>query len=898
MNDSSPAQSGTIDGTFGDGTSGNYDHSGAALVRIGREIETMLAQSAQLTHEVLQDKYLLEGETKAEDMFARVVTALYPKPEESGDRQLALDCLSRRDFVPAGRIMAGAGAGRKVTLINCFVGGRIRDSLRGIMTSIGHAAMTLQSGGGHGSDFSPIRPAGAYVGRTGSIASGVLPFADTQDATCGTIMSAGSRRGAMMMTLQDDHPDLWNDEQFERWTAEEAQANFVRAGALKRPSFISAKQEAGRLTNFNISVLISDAFMEAVENDHDWEFGHWVKPAGFEPLAVRERIVPYDLLMDDEDDDTLGRTLPEPLYKAGERRPWYVYRRARARQVWNDILKSTYDYAEPGVIFIDTVNKQNNLAYCEYITASNPCGEQMLPPHGACDLGAVNLANMVYEEKWFPRWPEASTPERRVEAAFVAIDWRRLRTSVRIGMRLLDNVLDTTLWPLKAQEEEGLHKRRTGLGVMGLGDFLAFLGLRYGSPESVEIVEKVMQFIAVEAYRVSCELARERGAFPAFDCEEYLKRPFVQKIIAVAPEVGEAIRTDGIRNGLLLTCAPTGTSAIVTWNVSSGLEPIFALEMRRKVLQPDGTKKLYTGLDYAWSCYIARHGRPEPDASGNFIGLPDYFATALTLSVADHLAIPVAAQKWIDASISKTVNCPADMSFDEFAAVYTQAYRGGLKGCTTYRPSLTRGSVLEVARSKEAGGKEAEGKAELKTAAQVVPVRRPQTLTGETIAFQWTSGSKIYLTINRLLGRPFEIFHKSKDLTHAAYMSAITLLLTQLLKLGIPLEKILLDLEEIKDEHGGWVPDPDHRLGSDPGRVSVYVPSEPALLAKALRHQFVIAGSLPDHRLEELAGEAHLGGQPPGGQPFGKTCPKCKAPALHGQEGCEQCTECSYSKCG
>lgn len=499
-------------------------------------------------------------------------------------------------FIPAGRINAGAGTDRNVTLFNCFVMGTIPDSLSGIMDALKEAAMTMQAGGGIGYDFSTIRPEGAPVKGVAADASGPLTFMDVWDAMCKTIMSAGIRRGAMMATMRCDHPDI--------------------------EKFIEAKRDPNRLRMFNVSVLVTDEFMEAVDKGEQF-----------------------------------------PLRFNGK-----VYKNVSARSLWDKITLATYHYAEPGVIFIDRINQDNNLSYCEKIAATNPCGEQPLPPYGACLLGSINLAAMLDDD--------------------FRINREKLRETIRIAVRMMDNVVDASRFPLEAQRKEAEAKRRIGLGVTGLADALALGGIKYGSDEAVKWTDEIMQLVAVEAYQASIDLAKEKGSFPLLDVEAFLESGNMRKM----PEnIREQVREHGIRNALLTSIAPTGTISLYAGNVSSGIEPIFALEYDRKVLQKDGSKVTETIRDYAvekW--YREFHGEP----------LPDSFVTAQTLKPIEHVRMQAAAQKWVDSSISKTINCPEDISFDDFKDVYTAAWEMGCKGCTTYRPNDVTGSVLEVKPDK------------------------------------------------------------------------------------------------------------------------------------------------------------------------------------------------------
>ncbi|WP_370275250.1 adenosylcobalamin-dependent ribonucleoside-diphosphate reductase, partial [Salipiger bermudensis] len=538
-----------------------------------------------------------------EDSWRRIARSLASVEKDAGRwEETFFEALEDFKYLPAGRITAGAGTARSVTLFNCFVMGTVPDSMSGIFDMLKEAALTMQQGGGIGYDFSTIRPKGAIVHGVAADASGPLSFMDVWDAMCRTIMSAGSRRGAMMATMRCDHPDV--------------------------EQFIAAKSDSARLRMFNLSVLVTDPFMEAVKADGSW-----------------------DLKFDGK-----------------------VYHTVKARDLWNKIMKATYDYAEPGVIFIDRINEANNLNYVEQIAATNPCGEQPLPPYGACLLGSINLARLVTD-------PFTDAAE---------IDDAALETLVATAVRMMDNVVDASRFPLDAQAQEAQAKRRIGLGVTGLADALLMMGLKYGSEDAAAQTEAWMKAIARASYLASVELAKEKGAFPLFDKDKYVNGGLVADM---DEDVKAAIAEHGIRNALLTSIAPTGTISLYAGNVSSGIEPVFAYAYTRKVLQKDGSRTEEEVVDYAVQMWRDKFGDKE---------LPDYFVNAQTLAPAEHVKMQAAAQKWIDSSISKTINCPEDISFDEFKDVYMQAWDQGCKGCTTYRPNDVTGSVLTVSESSEA----------------------------------------------------------------------------------------------------------------------------------------------------------------------------------------------------
>ena len=557
------------------------------------------------------------------DTWRRVAHALAgvePRDQAAWEQRF-FETLENFRFLPGGRILAGAGTQQRVTLFNCFVMGRIEDSMDGIFDALKEGALTLQQGGGVGYDFSTLRPAGTRARAVGTVASGPVSFMRIWDAMCATLLSTGARRGAMMATLRCDHPDI--------------------------ETFITTKATAGELRHFNLSVLVSDAFMRAVQEDREW------------PL-----VFPRDGL-EPSGGDTLRCAWPgcaEPV-------TCQVVRRVRARQLWDRIMHATYDYAEPGVLFIDRINHWNNLGYRERISATNPCGEIPLPPYGACDLGSINLTRLV-------RHPFSAAAE---------LDWQALRDTARTATRMLDDVIDLSRYPLEAQAEQARGSRRIGLGLTGLGDSLIMLGLHYGSAAARSLAGEVMAEICHSAYRSSVELARDKGPFPFLVTDRHLERPFIQ---ALPEDICEGIHRHGIRNSHCTAIAPTGTISLLANNVSSGLEPVFAFRHTRQVLSADGSHHRYTVVDQARHLWERRHGPAEP--------LPEAFVEARELAPEQHLAMQAAVQPNVDNAISKTVNVPADYPFEAFRALYQRAYELGLKGCTTFRPNPVTGAVLET----------------------------------------------------------------------------------------------------------------------------------------------------------------------------------------------------------
>ena len=771
---------------------------------------------SDVSHQIWDMKYRLKApdgtpiDHDVADSWSRVALALAEAEAPGHWVGHALDfahALAGHKFLPAGRILAGAGTGRNVTLFNCFVMGTIEDSMDGIFRALREAALTLQQGGGIGYDFSTLRPKGAAVAGVGADASGPVSFMDVWDAMCRTIMSAGSRRGAMMATLRVDHPDI--------------------------EDFITAKRTPGRLSNFNLSVLVSDAFMHAVQTDADW-----------------------------------------PLTFGGK-----TYRTLKAKALWDTIMRSTYDYAEPGVIFIDRINQENNLGYCETISATNPCGEQPLPPYGACLLGSINLARLV----------------RRPFEQDADLDLEELARLVATAVRMMDNAIDVSRFPLEAQAQEARAKRRIGLGVTGLADALIFCRVRYGSPESLELIKMWLAAISHAAYRASVELAKEKGPFPLYDMNPYLSRPHIQ---ALPPDIYNAIAQYGIRNSLLTSIAPTGTISLFAGNVSSGIEPVFAFGYKRKILQPDGSRREEMVEDYAVRAFRAKFGA---DAA-----LPDYFVNAQTIAPSDHLAVQAVAQPFIDSAISKTINVPASISFEDFSHVYREAYELGCKGCTTYRPNDVTGSVLSVEepaipaeRFIAVDPKEPElplppptprhSSPRMEKGGVVYmtrPLDRPEDLAGRTYKIKWLdSDHAFYITINDIekdgRRRPFEIFINSKNMEAYAWALALTRMISAVFRRGGDVSFVVDELKAIFDPRGGqWMS----------GR---YVPSLLAAIGEVIERHMIDIGFLGSRR-PSIPPDTKI----PAEGVRARFCPRCGDASFVKLEGCDTCLSCGYSKCG
>lgn len=585
----------------------------------------------EVSRVVWKSKYLYtDGDTAdatIRDTWSRVARAIAraERMNQHGWRNVFFSLLDDFRFLPGGRILAGAGTGRKVTLLNCFVMGEIEDSIGGIFLSLREGALTLQQGGGVGYDFSSLRPRGSPARRVGAVASGPISFMALWDAMCATLLSTSSRRGAMMATLRCDHPDI--------------------------ESFVAAKQSPGVLRNFNLSVQVSDAFMEAVRADEDWAL---VFPA--------------------DDSETTGDDVVfrEWVGRDGSVR-CRVHRHLKARALWDRILRAAYDYSEPGVLFIDRINRLNNLHYCERITATNPCGEIPLPAYGACDLGSINLTRFV-------RNPFGSN---------ACLDEAALAECAKLATRFLDDVIGVSHFPLRRQAEAVRRTRRIGLGITGLADTLVMLGLDYGSEQARTVAAKIMETVCFAAYRASTELAAEKGAFPAFVRDDYLSGQFTATLPA---DIRDAIATNGIRNSHLTAIAPTGSISLLANNISSGIEPVFAPSFSRSVVDASGEIQIFELVDYAISIWQKMRTLSQSC-------LPPAFRSATDLSPREHLLMQAALQPFVDNAISKTVNVAEAISFEDFRNIYDLAYDMGLKGCTAFRPSSARAAILRASNN-------------------------------------------------------------------------------------------------------------------------------------------------------------------------------------------------------
>ncbi len=816
-----------------------------------------------ISTEVLLEKYAKGAEATAADVRLRVARALAEAEPESQREHWAERFLwaQEQGFVPAGRINSAAGTRIEATLINCFVqpvGDSVSEPGGGkpsIYTAVAQAAETMRRGGGVGYDFSAIRPAGALVRGTHSRASGPVSFMKVFDASCATVESAGSRRGAQMGVLRCDHPDI--------------------------EAFIHAK-DRGDLTNFNISIGVSDEFMRAVEAGGEVELVHEAEPA--------------------------AQAIAGGAYRRDDGQ--WVYRRVPARQLWDQVMQATYDHAEPGILFLSHINDDNNLYYCERIEATNPCAEQPLPSYGCCDLGSIDLTRFV----------------RQPFGADSRFDFEGFAEVVRLAVRMLDNVLDVTYWPLPEQQAEAHAKRRIGLGFLGLGSALVMLGIRYDSEPGRELAAHIAQAMRDTAYLASAGLAREKGAFPLFKAKEYLASGFAQRL---PQAVRKAIGRDGIRNSHLLSIAPTGTITLAfADNASNGIEPAFSWTYNRKKRMADDSYKVVEVADHAWRLY--RH------LGGDMAQLPDSFVTALQMSALDHMKMLEAVQPFIDTSISKTVNVPEDYPYEAFRNLYLEAWRAGLKGLATYRPNSVLGAVLSVTPPPAVPAAVATTDDPLRRPFESRPVGDLEGVTSKVEYMTYEGHKTVYLTVNfmRVAGlldgkpvaveRPVEFFMPAGQRNDGQQWITSTMrLLSMVARSGGSIAKALADMRNVVWDKGTV------RYGvlnrQDGTEVPRFHDSEVAAIGYALQRILIKRGFLDADgaqvpvaalaaRLAGMEGpdSGSAGGRVPagavsaGGAPAtglglgsGKPCPECGAHALHKVDGCAKCANCGYvGECG
>ena len=813
---------------------------------LGRAHDVTATQPISL--DVLKEKYLKPGETSAEDLFRRVARALASVEAEcERDKYQALFLANlHAGAIGAGRIMSAAGTDIQATLINCFVQpvgdciqGMDEGGYPGIYEALREAAETMRRGGGVGYDFSRIRPRGAEVKGTHSMASGPCSYINVFDQSCSTVESAGARRGAQMGVLRIDHPDVMD--------------------------FITAKRTPGRWNNFNVSVGVSDAFVQAVQDDQPWDLVHKSRP---------------------------GATL---LAEGAHQRAdgLWVYETLQAQELWDTIMQSAYDFAEPGILFLDHINTDNNLHYCEKIEATNPCGEQPLPSYGCCDLGPIILTRFVRHPFGF-----AGTP---------AFDFEAFEKSVALQVRALDNVLDVTFWPLPQQRDEAHAKRRIGVGFTGMGNTLAMLRLRYDTPDGRAMAARIAERMRDAAYTASVALAREKGAFPRFDADGYLaKGTFASRLPAA---LQKDIRQHGIRNSHLLSIAPTGTVSLAfADNASNGIEPAFSWMYKRKKREADGSTSEYAVEDHAWRLFR--------ELGGDVDQLPDYFVSALEMDADGHIAMMQAVQPFVDTAISKTVNIPADYPYDDFKSLYLLAWRARLKGLATYRPNSILGSVLEVHAAPVAGAA-----ASQEAAAQPIdPMRtviesRPKgslSAVAEKVEYWTQEGKKrLYLVVSFLpvanaegtgmVDRAIEFFMPVGQSGESQQWITSSMRLLSLAARGGFLARALSDMRKVAWDRGPV------RLGThlkaDGTQVPLWHDSEVAAVAYAIQH--ILERRTRLQQQGPSPSEALAVASPPGVAPTappvmaGKKCSECGAHAVIRKDGCDYCTQCGHlGTCG
>ena len=792
--------------------------------------------------DVLQEKYLKHGETGLEELYSRVARALAsveaPELREKFEREFLGNL--HAGAIGAGRIMSAAGTDIQATLINCFVqpvGDCIQgvddEGYPGIYEALREAAETMRRGGGVGYDFSRIRPRGAEVKGTASMASGPCSYINVFDQSCSTVESAGARRGAQMGVLRIDHPDVLD--------------------------FITAKRTPGRWNNFNVSVGVADGFLRAVEADSGWDLVHKAKPgAALLAQGARQR------------EDGL-----------------WVYQTVRARDLWDTIMRSAYDFAEPGILFLDHINQDNNLNYCESIQATNPCGEQPLPPYGCCDLGPIILTRFVRNA--FDH------------GGLAAFDFESFERSVALQVRALDNVLDLTWWPLPQQKDEAMAKRRIGVGFTGMGNTLAMLGLRYDAAEGRDMAARIAKSMRDTAYAASVDLAKEKGAFPKFEANGYLaKGTFASRLPA---ELQQRIRKHGIRNSHLLSIAPTGTVSLAfADNASNGIEPPFSWMYKRRKRESDGSTSEYAVEDHAWRLYR--------DLGGDVQNLPPYFISALEMSAADHIAMMESVQPFVDTAISKTVNVPADYPYDDFKDLYLKAWRARLKGLATYRPNSILGAVLET--HTPAPEAKAEAPAAAPAPAPVDPMRtviesRPKgalSAVAEKVEYWTQEGHKtLYLVVSFLpvpdgrggtVDRAIEFFMPVGQSGESQQWVTSSMRLLSLAARGGFLERALSDMRKVAWDRGPV------RLGfyekADGTKVPMWHDSEVAAMAFAIQN--ILASRVRNPVQQELPLEDEPVVQSPPAM-AGKKCSECGAHAVIRKDGCDYCTQCGHlGSCG
>ncbi len=830
---------------------------GEIVKREGRKVTVKTRKGELVESDV--EKLTLTIEKTPEEMWDRLAAAMSsveatPELQEEW-RGKFREILDDWKLVPGGRIAAGAGASDELTLFNCYVIPSPKDSRGGIMETLSEMTEIMARGGGVGINLSSLRPRRAIVRGVNGSSSGAVSWGGLFSYTTGLIEQGGSRRGALMLMMNDWHPDV--------------------------EDFITVKQTMGQVTNANLSVCVSNDFMKAVKEDLDWEL---VFPDTTDP--------DYDELWDGDLDK---------WKKAG--RSIIPYKTVKAREVWHTIIESAWKSAEPGVVFMEYYNQMSNSWYFNPIICTNPCGEQGLPGWGVCNLSAMNLSKF-YDE------------------ANHDVAWDELATTTRYSVRFLDNVIDRTPYHFEENELNQKKERRVGLGTMGLAELMIKLNIRYGSPESLEFLDKLYGFIAREAYLASADIAEEKGSFQAFDAELYLQSGFMKNMAEVYPEVAEAVRKKGARNVTVITQAPTGSTGTMV-GTSTGIEPYFAFKYFRQSRL--GFDEQFVPIAQDW---LDSHPGEE---------LPDYYVTAMSLSAEDHIRVQAAIQRWVDSSISKTANCPSDFTIEDTKRLYELAFDLGCKGVTIYRDGsrdvqvlqtekkedkaaeATTASTAETALEQSAAGQAAEETASVEPAAASVAVtaspsksgldkqykKRPQVLRGATYKMNTPFGMA-YITINDLDGIPSEIFLNVGKAGSDVFAMAEALgrVCSLFLRYGDHGNKVELLIKHLKGIGGtGAIGFGANRVESIADAVAKALETHVANNAEADHDHdpAPVAATMAPADAGEAEATAAAGygghGAHAGGSMSLDLCPSCGGASLINIEGCKTCGNCGYSKC-
>lgn len=813
---------------------------GEVVARDGQSATVKTRSGALVEADV--EKLTLNIEKTPEEMWDRLANAM-ASVEETPEKQAEWSekfrgILEDWKLVPGGRIAAGAGASDELTLFNCYVIPSPKDSRGGIMETLSEMTEIMARGGGVGINLSSLRPRRAVVKGVNGSSSGAVSWGGLFSYTTGLIEQGGSRRGALMLMINDWHPDVLD--------------------------FITVKQTMGQVTNANLSVCVSNAFMKAVKEDLDWE-----------------------LVFPDTTDDDYTEVWDGDLdkWRAAGRKVVH-YRTVKAREIWHTIIESAWKSAEPGVVFMEYYNQMSNSWYFNPIICTNPCGEQGLPGWGVCNLSAINLSKFYDEEKH-------------------EVNWDELAVTTRYSVRFLDNVITKTPYHFEENEQNQKKERRVGLGTMGLAELMIKLHIRYGSPESLEFLDKLYGFIAKEAYLASAEIAAEKGSFPAFEADKYLQSGFMKVITEVYPEVEDAIREKGVRNVTLITQAPTGSTGTMV-GTSTGIEPYFAFKYYRQSRL--GFDEQFVPIAQEW---MDAHPGEE---------LPDYYVTAMSLSAEDHIRVQAAIQRWVDSSISKTANCPADFTVEDTKRLYELAFDLGCKGVTIYRDGSRDVQVLQTEKKEDKEAKapaasvaastneSAEDNSNTSIAVGKKAVedkqykKRPQVLRGATYKINTPFGMA-YITINDLNGIPSEIFLNVGKAGSDVFAMAEALgrVCSLFLRYGDHGEKVELLIKHLKGIGGSGA------IGFGPNRVESIADA----VAKALEIHVQsdhfggdhdpapVAATVAHHHDEQTHDHDHDNDQRYNAPAASRDlCPSCGSASLINIEGCKTCSNCGYSKCG